>query len=187
MLPNPRKECSIMFGNDDDTETRLRKAFWKALDDSPFVMLGLEGVEDDLTRPMSAQVDVPEDGDKDDGGPIFFFASRTDGVGQSIKEGNRAVATFAAKDHGLFAHIHGTLVEDNDRAIIDRLWNPFVAAWYKDGKSDPDLCLLRFDTSTAVIWEAAKGSTLKAAALKALFDVDPGKEHSAEHKAEVSL
>jgi len=176
-----------MFGNDDDTDTRLRKKFWEALDDSPFIMLGLEGVEDDLTRPMSAQVDVSKGRDKDEGGTIYFFASKTDGVGQSISQINRAVATFAAKDHGLFAHIHGTLVEDNDPAIIDRLWNPFVAAWYKDGKSDPDLCLLRFDTSKAVIWEAAEGSTLKAAALKALFDVDPGKEHSADHKAEVTL
>jgi len=177
----------MMFGNDDDNDTRLRKAFWKALDDSPFIMLGLEGVEDDLTRPMSAQVDVPKGGDKDDGGPIYFFASKTDGVGQSVTQGNRAVATFAAKDHGLFAHIHGTLVEDNDPAIIDRLWNPFIAAWYKHGKTDADLRLLRFDTTTATIWEAAKGSTLKAAAMKALFNVDPGKEHSAEHKAEVRL
>lgn len=176
-----------MFGHDQDTETRLRKAFWKALDDSPFMMLGLEGVEDDLTRPMSAQVDVPENGDKDEGGTIYFFASKSDGVGRSVTAGNRAVATFAAKDHGLFAHVHGTLAADNDRTVIERLWNPFVAAWYKDGKEDPDLCLLRFDTERAVIWEADKGSTLKAAALKALFNVDPGREHSEDHKAEVTL
>jgi len=176
-----------MFGNDDDTETRLRKQFWKALDDSPFIMLGLEGVEDDLTRPMSAQVDVAEGRDADEGGAIYFFASKSDGVGQSINAGNRAVATFAAKDHGLFAHIHGTLAQSNDRAVIDRLWNPFVAAWYKDGKDDADLTLLRFETSRAVIWEADKGSTLKATALKALFNVDPGKEHSQDHKAEVTL
>ena len=177
----------MMFGSDENNDSRLRREFWKALDDSPFIMLGLEGVEDDLTRPMTAQVDVPDDGDKDDGGAIYFFASKTDGVGQSVTQGNRAVATFAAKNHGLFAHIHGTLVPSDDRAVIERLWNPFVASWYKDGKDDPDLRLLRFDTTTATIWEADKGSTLKAAVLKALFDVDPGKEHSAEHKAEVRL
>ena len=176
-----------MFGNDDDDATRLTKLFWKALDDSPFMMLGLEGVEDDLTRPMSAQIDVPAGGDKDDGGTIYFFASKSDGVGQSVVPGNRAVATFAAKNHGLFAHVHGSLVETNDRAVIDRLWNPFVAAWYKDGNDDTDLSLLRFDTEKAVIWEADKGSTLKATALKALFNVDPGKEHSKDHKADVSL
>lgn len=176
-----------MFGNDDDNDTRLRKAFWKALDDSPFVMLGLEGVEDSQTRPMTAQVDVPEKGDKDEGGPIYFFASKTDGVGQTVHGNDRAVATFAAKSHGLFAHIHGTLALSDDRAVIERLWNPFIAAWYKDGKNDPDLQLLRFDTENATIWEADKTSTLKAAVLKALFDRDPGKDHSSEHKADVVL
>ena len=176
-----------MFGNDEANDTRLTKLFWKAIDDSPFMMLGLEGVEDDQTRPMSVQVDVPQDGDKDDGGQIYFFASKTDGVGQKVKGANRAVATFSAKDHTLFAHVHGSLTEHNDRAVINRLWNPFVAAWYKDGKNDPDLQLLRFDTESATIWEAAKGSTLKAAALEALFNVDPGKEHSKDHKADVTL
>lgn len=176
-----------MFGKDEDTETRLKKAFWEALDDSPFIMLGLKGVEDDRTRPMTAQVDVSEDGDKDDGGPIYFFASKTDGVGQDIGEGARAVATFTGKDHKLFAHIHGTLVPSQDREVIERLWNPIIASWYKDGKDDPDLLLLRFDIERADIWEANAGATLKAAALKALFDIDPGKEHSEEHKASVTL
>ena len=176
-----------MFGKDQDNDTRLRKAFWKSLGDSPFMMLGLEGVDDDQTRPMTAQVDVPEHGDKDEGGPIYFFASKTDGVGQAVSGPARAVATFAAKDHGLFAHVHGALVPSSDQSVIDRLWNPFIAAWYKDGKNDPDLQLLRFETENATIWEANKGSTLKAAALKALFNVDPGKEHSADHKADVTL
>lgn len=176
-----------MFDNDEDNDSRLTKAFWKAINDSPFMMLGLEGVEDDHTRPMSAQIDGPEDGDKDDGGQIYFFASKSDGVGKSVTSASRAVATFAAKDHMIFAHVHGSLAESTDRAVIDRLWNPSVAAWYKDGKDDPDLRLLRFDTEHATIWEAAKGSPLKAAALTALFNVDPGKEHSQEHKADVTL
>jgi len=71
--------------------------------------------------------------------------------------------------------------------VIERLWNPIIASWYKDGKDDPDLLLLRFDTERADVWEANTGATLKAAALKALFDIDPGKEHSNEHKASVTL
>ena len=177
----------MFSSNDQDNDARLTKAFWKAIDDSPFMMLGLEGVEDDQTRPMTAQVDVPEGGDDDDGGPIYFFASKSDGVGQNVTGSVRAVAAYAAKGHTLFAHVHGTLSASNDRAVIDRLWNPFVASWYKDGKNDPDLVLLRFETERATIWEADKGSTLKAAALKALFDVDPGKEHSKDHKADVTL
>jgi len=176
-----------MFGKSETPEVTLRNKFWKELDDSPFIMLGLKGVEDDRTRPMTAQIDVPEDGDKDEGGQIYFFASKTDGVGQAVKGSSRAVATFVGKGHGLFAHIHGTLVPSDDKAVIERLWNPFVASWYKDGKDDPDLQLLRFDTEAADVWEATPGATLKAAALKTLFNIDPGKEHSKEHQAKVQL
>ena len=175
-----------MFGNDDAPEIRLRKQFWKELEDSPFMMVGLAG-GDGRSRPMTAQVDR-QGRDKENGGPIYFFASRTDGVGKDVGHGGQAaIATFTGKGHKLFADVHGTLIPDQDRAVIDRLWNPFIASWYKDGKDDPDLLLLRFDTAAAEVWEADSGSTLRAAALKALFDVDPGKEHSDDHKAEIQL
>ena len=175
-----------MFGTDEAPEIRLRKKLWEALDDSPFMMVGLAD-GDGRSRPMTAQIDR-QDRNKDEGGPIYFFASRTDGVGQDVRQGGAsAIATFTAKGHKLFADIHGTLIPSDDRAVIDRLWNPFIASWYKDGKDDPDLLLLRFDTVGAEVWEADTGATLKAAALKALFDIDPGKEHSNESKAEVQL
>jgi general stress protein 26 len=175
-----------MFGREEAPEIELKKKFWKELDDSPFMMLGLQGVEDSRTRPMTAQIDR-QDRDKDEGGPIYFFTSKTEGLAEGLAETDRAVAAFAGKGHKLFAHIHGALVPTDDRAVIDRLWNPFIASWYKDGKDDPDLLLLRFETDKADIWEADASSTLKAAALKALFDIDPGKEHQKDHQATVTI
>ena len=176
-----------MFGKEDAPEVELKKLFWEELDGSPFVMLGLEGVEDSRTRPMTAQVDRGEGAAKDEGGPLYFFASRSEHLVQGMGQRHKAVATFASKGHKLFAHIHGTLELANDRAVIDRLWNPIIASWYKDGKDDPDLTLIRFDTDSANLWKAETGSTLKAAALKALFAIDPGKEHQAGNRADVQL
>lgn len=176
-----------MFGHEEAPEVELKSLFWNELSDSPFVMLGLEGVEDSRTRPMTAQIDVPEGADKDEGGEIYFFASKSESLVKALGDSHRAVATYAAKGHKLFAHIHGTISQSNNRAVIDRLWNPIIASWYKDGKTDPDLALLRFDTDTANIWKAETGSTLKAAAMKALFDVDPGKEHQKDNRADVNL
>ncbi len=161
-----------------EIERKLEARFWEELDDSPFMMLGLQGVDDSFTRPMTAQVDNRK---------IYFFAARSEDLVKGLGRTNRAIATFAAKGHKLFASISGQLVIDNDRAVIDRLWNPFVASWYKDGKDDPDLVLLRLDAKSADVWEANTGSTLKAVALKMLFNVDPGKEQQEEHRAEVAL
>ncbi len=176
-----------MFGKEDAPEVELKKLFWTELADSPFVMLGLEGVEDSRTRPMTAQIDVPDGGDKEQGGEIYFFASKSESLVQSLGTGHRAVATFAAKGHKLFAHVHGNLVRSDDQAVIDRLWDPIIASWYKDGKNDPDLQLVRFDTDSANIWKAETGATLRAAALKALFNVDPGKQEQRDNRADVQL
>ena len=176
-----------MFGREEAPEVELKKLFWAELNDSPFMMLGLVGVEDSRTRPMTAQIDVPADGDKDDGGQLYFFGSKSEHLVTALGQSHRAVATYAAKGHKLFAHIHGTLELSNDRATIERLWNPIIASWYKDGKDDPDLALIRFDTDSANIWKAETGSTLKAAAMKALFNVDPGKDSQKDNRADVQL
>ena len=176
-----------MFGREEAPEVELKQLFWEELNDSPFVMLGLVGVEDSRTRPMTAQVDVPKGGDKNEGGPIYFFASRTEHLVTGMGQSHRAVATYASKGHKVFAHIHGTLGLSNDREVIDRLWNPIIASWYEDGKDDPDLALIRFDADSANIWKAETGATLKAAAMKALFDVDPGKQHEQDNRADVQL
>ena len=67
----------------------------------------------------------------------------------------------------------GSLREDTDPTMVDRLWNPFVAAWYT-GKDDPKLCLLRLDAEHAEVWLDA--SSLLAG-VKMLFGLDPKKDY----------
>lgn len=178
----------MMFGKDETTEERLGKKFWEELSGhNGFVMLGLQGVENSRTRPMTAQVVKNDDAGKSDPGQIYFFASKSEDLVKEMGTRHPAIATFASKGHGLFAHIHGSLVLDDNPAVIDQLWNPIIASWFKDGKSDPDLALIRFDTVKADVWEANALETLKAAAMKMMFDVDPGKEHQQEHQAAVEL
>ena len=112
---------------------------------------------------MTAQVE-------DDRSPIWFFTARDTGIVQNLQRGSRAAATFASKGHDLFATMHGSLHLDNDRAVIDRLWNPFVAAWYKGGKDDPKLALLRFDAEHVEIW---LDEFSIVAGVKMLLGVDP--------------
>lgn len=162
------------------TPQELEAKFWKALGSDMTVMLGLDGAEDGHTRPMTAQFE-------NDSGPLWFFTSKdnalVEALGSGSGAGNRAIATFASKGHDVFAAIHGSLALDDDRAVIDRLWNPFVAAWYEEGKDDPKLALLRLDAERAEIWE--NGSSLIAGA-KMLFGRDPKKDYR-DKVAEVSL
>jgi len=153
----------------------LEKKFWDALKSDRTMMLGLDGVEDGHARPMTAQAE-------NDAGPIWFFTAVDNAIVANLGRGNRAIATFTAKDHDLFASIKGNLSVDNDRATIDRLWNPFVAAWY-EGKDDPKIALLRLDAEDAEIW--LNGSSLMAG-VKMLFGVDPKQDYQ-DKVAEVDL
>lgn len=158
------------------TTRELEEKFWSALQSDRTMMLGLDGVEDGHARPMTAQTEGAK-------GPIWFFTSRENTIVQKLDVGDRAIATFASKGHDLFATLHGTVSLDNDRAVIDRLWNRFVAAWYEGGKDDPKLALLRFDAERAEIWLDASSIM---AGIKMLLGVDP-KEQYKENVGEVNL
>jgi general stress protein 26 len=159
------------------TPQELEAKFWKALKSDMTVMLGLDGVEDGHARPMTAQFE-------NERGPIWFFTAKDNAIVQRIGQGNRAIATFTAKDHDLFATLHGTLSVDTDRAVIDRLWNRFVAAWYEHGKDDPKLALLRLDAERAEIWLDASSML---AGIKMLLGAGDPKEDYKDNVAKVRL
>ena len=155
----------------------LERKFWKALKSDMTMMLGLDGAEDGHTRPMTAQFE-------EERGPIWFFTATDNALLEKLGSsgGNRAIGSFVSKGHDVFAAIHGTLREATSREMIDRLWNPFVAAWY-EGKDDPKIALLRLDAERAEIWE--NGSSL-VAGVKMLLGVDPKKDYQ-DKVAEVPL
>ena len=158
------------------TAHELERKFWKALRSDRTVMLGLDGIDDGHARPMTAQVES-------DHGPLWFFTTKDNTLVQQLDQGRRVVCTFAAKDHALFACVHGTLSQDTDRRVVERLWNPFVAAWYPGGQGDPTLALLRLDPERAEVW-ANENSVF--AGLKLLFGSDP-RESYRDKVAKVDL
>lgn len=158
------------------TEAEITEKFWKALKSDMFVMLGVDGVDDGRAQPMTAQL-------LNDDGYVYFFTTKDNGLVQNMQASPRAIATFVSKGHDLFATINGGLEEDQDRAKIDELWNPHVAAWYPGGKDDPQLLLIRLDPESAQIW---LNENNMLAGIKALLGRDPKKDYQ-DKVAEVAL
>lgn len=147
----------------------LEEKLWKALKSDMTMMLGISGVDEGHARPMTAQLEG------DSGGPIWFFTAKdNDLVKQLNGSAGRAVATFASKGHDVFAAIHGKLSVDTDRAVVDRLWSRFVAAWYEHGKDDPKLALLRLDPDEGQVWADASSFV---AGIKMLLGMDPKQDY----------
>jgi len=157
------------------TDTQdIEKKFWKALKSDRTAMLSLDGVAG--SQPMTVL-------NEDEQSPLWIFTSKETDLARALSPGQPASLAFSSKGHDVFASLLGRISPDNDRAVIDRLWNPFVAAWYKEGKDDPELCLLRFDVEEAKVWIDA--SSLLAG-VKILLGADPKRDYK-DKVAEVHL
>lgn len=132
----------------------LKKHFWSKLASSPFLMVGLQ--DGQHSEPLTAQLD------EDQVDTIFFFI----GKDNRMAKGGPAMLQFVSKGHDFFACLAGTAWIDNDFAMIDKLWDNQVEAWFPGGKQDPNLALLRVDIDDAEMWETDMSITGK---VKMLF------------------
>lgn len=157
-------------------EAEIVAKFWKSLKSDRTAMVGLVGMEGGRAQPLTAQIE------NDDGGPIWFFTSSDTDLAKALKTRSRADLHFASKGHDLFASVEGELEIDTDRATIDRLWNPFVAAWF-EGKDDPKIRLLRFNPGHGQIW---LNENSLFAGVRMLLGRDPKKDYK-DKVAETNL
>jgi general stress protein 26 len=158
-----------------DNNQEFRDKFWSSIRSDMTAMIGVPGVH---PRPMTAQFDDNRD-------VIYFFTAKNTDLAEAVADAKKeATLVYAAKGHDLFATVQGTLTKHNDRAVIDRLWNRFVAAWFEQGKEDPNLCLLRFDPANAEIWKDASSIV---AGVKLFLGMGDPKEDYKDSVAQVRM
>lgn len=157
-------------------QAELKAKFWKALKSDRTAMIGLRDAEGGRGQPMTVLVD----GDETEAAWIFSAADV-----DLVKEtgaGAPALLHFASKGHDLFATVEGRLTVETDREMVERLWNPFIAAWY-EGKDDPKLRLLRFEPGQGQVW---LNENSLFAGVKMLLGIDPKKDYE-DKTAQVRL
>lgn len=125
-----------------DTQ-EIKQTLWDKMADSPFVMIGLTD-KHQHSEPLTAQLD------RDLRDTLYFFV----GKDNRLIGGGAAMAQFVSKGHDFFACMSGNVTQDNDPAMIDKLWSKQVEAWFPGGKDDPNLALVRFDIDSAELWES---------------------------------
>ena len=95
---------------------------------------------------------------KDDGHILLVTRNDTSKVDEILADGAAAL-TFQSERK--FAALNGWAQVDRDPAQIDRLWNAAWKVWFPQGKSDPELCLIRFETDNGEYWDNAGGHGIK--------------------------
>ena len=137
----------------DLTPEKLRERLWSELAEARIVMLGLVGDEIHHMQPMAAFADPQDDA-------VWFFTKRQTDLVSDTGNHHDAMMCIMAKDMEFQACIHGILQPDHNMGKIDQFWSPFIAAWFPEGKNDPDLTLMRLDPQNARVWISNKGPIL---------------------------
>src|SRR4030095_3608934 len=96
--------------------------------------------------PMATQ-QVDEDGN------IWFFSSVTSNRNQAIERDARVQLFYCNKGSSEYLSIYGHANIVFDRKKVDELWNLLVKAWFKEGKDDPELSLIKVVPEDAYYWD----------------------------------
>lgn len=156
---------------------KLKTDMWKKMAESPYLMVGpADGSTH--SEPLAVQLD------EDQVDTLFFFIGKDNRVAGKDK----LMVQFVSKGHDFFACLSGRGRINNDRALIDKLWNNQVEAWFPGGKEDPNLALLQVDVDSAELWETDMsitgkvkqlfGGTIKAGEEGSHAKVETTAEHS---------
>ena len=131
----------------------------KITDDLKFCMMTTETPEARLmSRPMTCQ-------QFDDGGTLWFFAHTDSELTVSLDFDDNVNLAFASPEKNTYLSIAGTAEVVKDMKKVDELWNPFVKAWFPEGKTDPKLCLIRVTALSAEYWDSPSSKVIQLFAL----------------------
>ena len=101
-----------------------------------------------ISRPMAAL-------EMDAAGTLWFFTKQHSGkVAQVEGESPQVNISFEDADDASYVSIAGRAEVLHDRAKIEELWSPMAKPWFKGGKDDPELMLLKVKTERADYWDS---------------------------------
>jgi general stress protein 26 len=112
------------------------------------------------TRPMSTQ-------EVDDQGNFWFFSGEESDKNLAIKEDDRVQLFFSNPAKSEFMTVQGTASILKDRNKTEDVWSPIVKAWFKEGKDDPNLTLIKVTPEDAYYWDTKNNKMISLAKILA--------------------
>jgi general stress protein 26 len=118
------------------------------------------------TRPMSTQ-------QVDEQGNFWFFSGEDSDKNFQIKDNDHVQLFFSNPGKSEFMTVHGYASISRDKKKIDEIWSPVVKAWFKEGKDDPELTLIKVTPEEAYYWDTKNNKMISL--IKILVSMVSGK------------
>ena len=107
-----------------------------------------------VSRPMTSQKFDKE-------GLLWFFTSDQAKVANEIDYNAAINVSFSAPEDSLYVSVSGSAEIVKDKAIIKKMWNPMVGAWFPEGSDDPHVALIKVTIVAADYWNSDKSKMMQ--------------------------
>ena len=97
-------------------------------------------------RPMSA-IKVCEQGN------IWFFSEKNSDKNKAIATDKDVQLFFSHPGKSSYLVVNGEAEIILDKAKIEELWTPIAKIWFKEGKDDPNISIIKVKPSKAYYWD----------------------------------
>lgn len=111
-----------------------------------FFCTNIEKNEESSCRPMTVQ-------DVDNEGNLWFFSDVHSVKNEEIMKHNEVQLYFAHPGKSAYLIVKGTVEIINNYDKTDELWSSWAEPWFKDGKEDPNVSILKVKPQSAYYWD----------------------------------
>ncbi len=102
------------------------------------------------TRPMAIQ-------EVDEQGNLWFLSSADSNKNFEIKADEKVQLLFSKIADSHYLSVFGSAYIYKDQSKIEEMWSPMAKAWFKDGKDDPKVTVIRVSPEDTYYWDTKNG------------------------------
>ena len=89
----------------------------------------------------------------DDEGNLWFFSGLDSDKNKEIKQDNHVQLFFSDPSKSSYLVVNGEAHEVIDQEKFEKYWSPLVKTWFKEGKEDPNLSLIKVVPTNSYYWD----------------------------------
>lgn len=94
-------------------------------------------------------------------GAFYFFTEINTKKVHEIKSDSDVCLIFSYHQSQVYVAVNGKGSLLKDQSLINKFWNPFIAAWYPQGKEDRSVGLIKIDVHQAEYWEGKNNKVIQ--------------------------
>jgi general stress protein 26 len=126
-----------------------KQLIWNLIKDIKVGMFVTNELENEgmRARPMSLVQDAYD-------GTLFFYTSKSQSKIYEIEKERDVCISFSSPSDSTYVSLTGKARISDDQDLIDKYWSTGVAAWFKNGKDDSDVAILKVKISRGEHWNS---------------------------------